>query len=63
MSDELIRNGLAALRAPFEPHQVGKLPKPTKAQTNRAAKILREQGFSVKHGKQAKLYEFPCPIA
>lgn len=34
MSDDTIRNGLAALRAPFEPHQVGKLPKPTKAQTD-----------------------------
>jgi len=34
MSEELIRAGLAALRAPFEPHQVGKLPKPTKQQTD-----------------------------
>lgn len=34
MSDDIIKNGLEKLRAPFEPHQVGKLPKPTKAQTD-----------------------------
>lgn len=34
MSDDLIRAGLTALRRPFEPHQVGKLPKPTKQQTD-----------------------------
>lgn len=30
---DFIINGLAALRLPFEPHQIGKLPKPTKSQT------------------------------
>lgn len=34
MSDELIRAGLTALRQPFAPHLIGKLPKPTKAQTD-----------------------------
>ncbi len=34
MSDDIIRAGFEKLRAPFEPHQVGKLPKPTKAQTD-----------------------------
>ena len=33
MSDEKA-TGLALLRKPFEPHQIGKLPKPTKAQTD-----------------------------
>lgn len=33
MSEDLIRSGLTALRKPFEPHLIGKLPKPTKAQT------------------------------
>lgn len=34
MSDDILRAGFEKLRAPFEPHQVGKLPKPTKAQTD-----------------------------
>ena len=34
MSEDLIRSGLTALRQPFAPHLIGKLPKPTKAQTD-----------------------------
>lgn len=34
MSEDIVRLGFEKLRAPFEPHQVGKLPKPTKAQTD-----------------------------
>jgi hypothetical protein len=33
-NNEQIRNGLNALRQPFAPHHIGKLPKPTKAQTD-----------------------------
>jgi hypothetical protein len=34
MSEDKIKEGLAVLRKQFEPHQIGKLPKPTKAQTD-----------------------------
>jgi hypothetical protein len=34
MSNDLVQEGLKKLRAPFAAHQVGKLPKPTKAQTD-----------------------------
>lgn len=35
MTDTITRAGLTGLRAPFPPHQISKLPKPTKAQTDK----------------------------
>ena len=34
MTEKTKPTGLALLRVPFEPHQISKLPKPTKAQTD-----------------------------
>jgi len=35
MSDTITAPGLTGLRAPFPPHQISRLPKPTKAQTDK----------------------------